>query len=721
MKKFEKLFDIMHTGIQMKDVSKLTDARRTSRERNFLCLILTGAAFVLISALCLTVHAEEETQDTNKTGAPYFYVETQDPSLDCFPLKETSVTVDINGMIADIHVLQTYANTGTAPLNASYVFPASDKVTVHGMQMRIGNQLVTAQIKEKEEAKEEFEEAKEEGKSASLLEEERPNVFSMNIANIMPQDVVSIDLHYTELITPAEGTYSFVYPTVVGPRYVSPILDESGVREEWTDTPYLHEGTLPKDKYDIHVSISAAVPITELTSSSHQINVAWENEAKAAVSLADASDYAGNRDFILDYKLTGEEISTGLLLNKGENENFFMLMVQPPNRIETTDIPAREYIFVLDISGSMYGYPLDTAKKLIGNLVTDLRETDVFNLILFSDEAYRLSDTSLPATEANVKRAIRMIDTQEGGGGTELLPALEKAVAIPAKENVSRGVVVITDGYVFDEADIFRLIGENAGTSDFFSFGIGSSVNRYLINGIARTGQGEPFVVTNEKDADETARQFQTYIQSPVMTDIDVTFEGFDAYDVEPAILPTLYAQKPIVLLGKWRGEPAGSVRITGKTGSGDYDQTVSVAEILQDTQKADSEAAAQVQALSAVTLESDALSYLWAQKKVERLTDYGMTNDNPDVKDEVTQLGLTYNMLTPYTSFIAVVETIRNPEGSAVDTDQPLPLPLGVSDFALGGYMMGSEPGEAFLAVMVLGLAGWQILRTGKRKRKLS
>lgn len=688
-------------------------------EKLFCFISFIGAALVLISSLSLTAYAEEEGQDTDKTGAPYFYVETQDPSLDSFPLKETSVTVDINGMIADIHVLQTYANEGTAPLNASYMFPASDKVTVHGMQMRIGNQLVTAQIKEKEEAEEEFEEAKEEGKSASLLEEERPNVFSMNVANIMPNDVVSIDLHYTELITPADGIYQFVYPTVVGPRYVSPVLDESGVREEWASTPYLHEGVLPKDKYDIRVSISAAVPITELTSSSHQVNVVWENETKAAVSLADASDYAGNRDFILDYKLTGEEISTGLLLNKGENENFFMLMVQPPNRFETADIPAREYIFVLDISGSMYGYPLDTAKKLIKNLVTDLRETDMFNLILFSDEAYQLSDMSLAATEENAKRAIRMIDAQEGGGGTELLPALKKAVAIPAKENVSRSVVVITDGYIFDEADIFRLIGENAGTSDFFSFGIGSSVNRYLINGIARTGQGEPFVVTDEKEADKTAKQFQTYIQSPVMTDIDVSFEGFDVYDVEPAVLPTLYAQKPVILLGKWRGEPAGSVRITGKTGSGAYEQSVSVAQILPNAEQVRTKTAddTTAQSPSAVTLESNTLSYLWAQKKVERLTDYGMTNDNPDVKDEVTQLGLTYNMLTPYTSFIAVVETIRNPDGNALDTDQPLPLPLEVSDFAIGGYMMGSEPGELFLAAMVLGLAALQLVRMRKKK----
>ena len=284
-------------------------------------------------------------------------METDDVSVDSFPLKKTSVVADINGMIADIHVRQSYANEGKTPINACYVFPASTRVTVHGMQMQIGDQLVTAKIKEKEEAKQEFEEAKEEGKSASLLSEERPNVFTMNIANIMPGDQVSIDLHYTELITPTDGIYQFVYPTVVGPRYVGPVIDDCGTREEWTATPYLPEGTKSKDVYDICVNLSAAVPITDLASRSHEIVVQWEENTKATVSLADASDYAGNRDFILDYKMTGQDITTGLMLNTGENENFFMLMVQPPERCNIEDIPPREYIFVLDVSGSMSGYP----------------------------------------------------------------------------------------------------------------------------------------------------------------------------------------------------------------------------------------------------------------------------------------------------------------------------------------------------------------------------
>lgn len=730
------------------------------------------------------VHAEEETaQDKDKTCAPYFYVETDDVSVDSFPLKATSVTADINGMIADIHVVQSYANEGVKPINACYVFPASTKVTVHGMQMQIGNQLITAQIKEKEEAEEEFEEAKEEGRSASLLSEERPNVFTMNIANIMPGDKVSIDLHYTELITPTDGVYQFVYPTVSGPRYVGPIIDDTGTREEWVAAPYLQEGVDPKDQYDIRVNLSAAVPITDLMSSSHEIMVQWEENTKAVVSLADASDYAGNRDFILDYKMTGQDISTGLMLNKGENENFFMLMVQPPERCNPEEIPPREYIFVLDVSGSMCGYPLNTARELIKNLVSDLRETDTFNLILFSGASTRMAVRSVPANEENIDKAIRIIDEQEGGGGTELAPALRDALAVPSVEDVARSIVVITDGYIYGEEEIFELIHDNTGSCDFFPFGIGRGVNRSLIEGIAKTGQGEPFVVTDQEEASEVAGRFKTYIQSPVMTDINVKFDGFDVYDVEPAILPTLFAQRPIVLLGKWRGEPAGTVQITGKTGNSDYVRTiyvnpfdaeapassdhttyakntvaanqaanaenvVSVGRIsdipstalagnvsdtknavltgsVSDTKNAvnaeSSTTAASLQntqtITAAVTLDSDVLSYLWAQKRIERLTDYGLNENNPDVKEEVTQLGLTYNILTPYTSFIAVTETIRNPDKNSTDVDQPLPLPLEVSNFALGGYLFGSEPSEILLITALVLIMLLQLLCV-KRQR---
>ncbi len=711
-------------------------------------LCFVSVLLLVIASPVYSVHASEETdKQEDKTGAPYFYVESQEVNVDSFPLKKTNVIADINGMIAEIHVRQSYSNEGKSPINACYVFPASTKVTVHGMQMQIGDQLITAKIKEKEEAKEEFETAKEEGKSASLLSEERPNVFTMNIANIMPGDDVSIDLHYTELITPTDGIYQFVYPTVVGPRYVGPVIDDCGTREEWTATPYMPQGSETKDSYDIHVNVSAAVPITELISSSHDIAVQWEKKTKAVVSLSDASDYAGNRDFILDYKMTGQDISTGMMLNTGENENFFMLMVQPPERYDIEDIPPREYIFVLDVSGSMSGYPLDTAKSLIKNLVSDLRDTDSFNLVLFSSDSIQMSKKSVPANNLNVNRALKMIDELEGGGGTELALALRNALAIPAKDEVSRSIVVITDGYIYGEEEIFDIIHKNIGNTDFFPFGIGTSVNRYLIEGIAKTGQGESFVVTEKEEASETAKRFKTYIQSPVLTDIQVKFDDFEVYDVEPSVLPTLFAQRPIVLLGKWRGEPTGTVQITGKAGNSDYAQTISLGDTTgikmvnakienKNTVQLNSAgqktaadlfggnlvnesltntalkingptlsgAQADNQLVSAVTMESVVLSYLWAQKRIERLTDYGLNKDNPDVKAEVTQIGLNYSMLTPYTSFIAVTETVRNPEKNSKDVKQPLSLPLEVSNFALGGYLFGSEPSEILLmAALVL------------------
>lgn len=659
----------------------------------FLTLLL------ILTIPVLPVHAEENSKDEDITMAPYFLVVSKDTSVDCFPLKETDVATNITGTIAETYVTQTYKNEGNAPISASYLFPASTKVTVHGMTMQVGNNIVTAQIKEKEEAKQEFEEAKSEGKSASLLEQKRSNVFNMDVANIMPGDTVIIKLHYTELISPEEGTYQFVFPTVVGPRYSDPSESTDKDANGWVETPYLESGSTITSKYNITVNLSTGVPITNLSSKSHDINIAWNDNSSAKITLSNPADYAGNRDFILDYRLTGNQVESGLVLAEGENENFFMLTIQPPERFTPEDIPPREYIFVLDVSGSMNGYPMDTAKTLIRDLVSNLKETDKFNLILFSGSSEQLSPKSLTATKENVKKAIDLIDEQEGYGGTSLSPALESAIDIPADKSVARSIIVITDGYISGEQNVFDLISQNLGSTSFFSFGIGSSVNRYLVDGIAYAGAGESFVVTDAEDASETAQRFRTYIQSPILTDINVSYDGFDVYDVEPAALPTLFAQKPIVLFGKYKGQAEGTITVTGKTGNKDYSQKIAVSDIKTLT-------------------DNDAVSFLWARTRVERLMDYGYSKDNPEVKDEVTQLGLTYSMMTPYTSFIAVIDTIRNPEGESADVDQPQPLPLGVSNLAVGGgYRAYSEPADIILLLSMI-----CILLTGmiyRRKKK--
>lgn len=667
------------------------------KKKKWLCILFTLLIFITSAP---SVYAKEEnTENEDQVLAPYFIITNEDSSVDCFPLKETNVTTNINGMIAETYVTQTYANEGEKPINARYVFPASSEVAVHGMKMQIGNQLVTAQIKEREEAKQEFEQAKSEGKSTSLMEQQRPNVFTMDVANIMPGDTAVIELHYTELITPADGIYQFVFPTVVGPRYMSPSEDADADTNAWVETPYLADGDTPEGKYNITVNLSTGVPITELTCKSHDINIVKNGESAAQVTLANPEDYAGNRDFILKYKLTGDEIQSGLMLSQKDDENFFMLTIQPPERYIPEDIPPREYIFVLDVSGSMNGYPLDTAKVLIQDLVTNLREEDSFNLILFSGASVQMSERSVPATKENVERAINLINKQEGYGGTSLSPALEDAISIPMEDSVARSIIVITDGYVSGEQNVFDIINEHMNTASFFSFGIGSAVNEYLIKGIASAGLGESFIVTDSQDAAFTAQSFRTYIQTPLLTDIHISYDGFEAYDIEPSVPSTLFAQKPIVLFGKWKGEPSGTITITGKSGTQDYVQEIQAADVKSYE-------------------KGDALSYLWARMRLERLMDYGYSKDDPSVKEEVTQIGLDYSIMTPYTSFIAVIDEIKNPEAQAADVDQPLPLPLSVSNLAVGGgYRAYSEPEIMILIIVMAGSLTFHFLFQKRRK----
>ncbi len=409
----------------------------------------------------------EKAED--KTLSPYFFVENGDPSVDRLPLKETNVSVDINGVIAGVTVTQKYVNEGKRPINARYVFPASTRAAVNGMKMTVGNRVVTARIKEREAARAEFVKAKSEGKSASLLEEQRPNVFTMNLANIMPKEEVRIELKYTGLLVPTEGTYEFVYPTVVGPRYSKQQEAGAPATEMWVKSPYLKEGKAPSSRFSIDLSLSAGLPVQEVTSPSHKVDLAWKEKSVVKATLSKTDAFGGNRDFILKYRLSGKEIQSGLMLYEGDKENFFLLMVQPPEMVKAAEILPREYIFILDVSGSMHGFPLDTAKVLIRDLIGRLRASDKFNLVLFSGSSTVMAPSSVPASGENIGRALKLIDAQQGGGGTELAAALLQALSLPRDVERSRTAIIITDGFIDAERETFGLIAKNLDKTNVFS------------------------------------------------------------------------------------------------------------------------------------------------------------------------------------------------------------------------------------------------------------
>jgi Ca-activated chloride channel family protein len=653
-------------------------------------------------ALCLvapiwlgsTLASAEPEAEKNQTLTPYFLVEGGDPSLDRLPLKDTRVDLKVLGVIADVTVRQVYENRGTRPIHARYVFPASTRAAVYAMSMTIGDRRIVAKIQEREQARQRFEQAKREGQSASLLEQSRPNVFSMSVANVMPGDTISVELAYTELLVPTGGTYELVYPTVVGPRYSSKTKAEASGADHFVQSRYTHQGQPPRSELHLSAHLSTGVPVREFGCPSHQVVPQWDGPNRLRLTLDESERYSGNRDFILRFRLAGEEVSSGLLLYQGPEENFFLLMAQPPEKVRAEELPPREYIFVLDVSGSMYGFPLDTAKKLLSDLLPVLRPTDTFNIVLFASGSRTMAETSLPATRENLARALGFIGPQSGGGGTELRAAMETAFAIPRREDVARSIVLITDGYIQAEKEVFDYVRGHLDRGNVFCFGIGSSVNRYLLEGVARAGLGEPFVVTKPQEAVAAAATFSEYIQSPVLTGIQVTFPGFDVYDVEPAKVPDLFASRPVVVFGKWRGPLGGQVELRGRTGTETHEATFSVSEVRPEA-------------------DHRALRYLWARRRIADLSDFADRNDESE-RASVTQLGLTYNLLTRYTSFIAVHEVIRNEQGSGRDVDQPLPLPAGVSDLAVGQPLTGgAEPELAYLAALLLMLVASRLLRT--------
>lgn len=606
----------------------------------------------LLCAICYAGFSQD-------TDSPYLLVSTENAII---PLKSSITEANIAGTIAHVRVTQVYQNKGAEPIEAKYVFPLSTQAAVHKMHMIVDDRLVVAKIFEKQEAKKVYDTAIEEGKRAAKLEQHRPNVFQMNVGNIMPGDEITIDIYYTEMLVPVNGEYQFVAPAVVGPRFTG----ESTEIEGGFAMPYTAKGIADSFDFDISVRLNAGMVIQHVNSASHEIKVDYPDVKTAEIVLSEKNKNPSNRDFIMKYNLRGNQVQTGLLLYEGEEENFFSFQMEPNKNVVLDDIPSREYLFIVDVSGSMNGYPLEVSRTLMRNLLCGLRMTDTFNVQLFASSSTMFSEVPVEINEQNIEAAIRFLSEGQGGGGTQLLSALQTAYKLPRKDmSVARSMVVITDGYVSVEKEAFELIRNNLDQASVFTFGIGSSVNRYLVEGMAKVSNSESFIATTSEEAAEVAKDFANYIATPLLTRVKIESKGFDMYDLAQKSIPDVFAARPVVVHGKYKGKAEGKIIVTGYQGKKRFRQVYNVTD-------------------GQLSKQNKALGYLWARKRIGELDDYKKLF-NEDVKAEVVALGLKYNLLTNYTSFVAVDEAIVNKDGTLTKVKQPLPMPDNVNNSAVG------------------------------------
>ncbi len=626
-------------------------------------LVHTITISVLTLLSCFNLHGQEKVYFRNL--APYFHIKGSEGPSEQFPLKHLKADVNIAATIADVTLTQQFVNTGHSPIEATYVFPGSTSAAVYAMKMVIGEREIQAEIKEKSEAQKIYKKARDKGQRASLLEQHRSNVFEMSVANLMPGDTITTIISYTEMIEPIQGRYKFVLPTTVGPRYKESSEEIYASNEKWVGNPYLTEGRKPNYEIQIDTKIATGVPIQSMRSVSHEVNIQYNDVNKCSISLKEHEKYSATRDYILEYYLRGREIETGILVKEGEDENFFTLIIQPPRKVENEMMPPKEYQFLIDISGSMSGFPLELSKDMMDKLLRNLKPTDLFNVNFFSSGSKKVFERSVPATDFNIRRAFREIDRLNAWGGTNLYRAFQSLVATEISDEFSRSIVVITDGYVMAEKEVFNIIEENIDNTNVFAFGIGAAVNRYLIEGMARKGMGQPFVVNPFIDPKEKAREFYDYIRSPALTNISVDFGENGVYDVFPNKIPDLMSERPIIIHGKYFGELSDTIRLSGNYGMGKYEVKV----IPSNESK----------------IENKALNYLWARNQIASLTDY--TKGGVVERYETKRIGLKYSLLTDYTSFVAVDDEIVNASGNLSEVRQPIPLPFGVTNNAVGNY----------------------------------
>lgn len=627
---------------------------------------ISSIAFVsmLCSAMSFAQTSNGKTAK-DQSLSPYFVILSDEGSGAELPLKSTKVSVNIAGVIADVNVKQVYTNTGKTTIEAVYVFPASTRAAVYDMVMSVNDRKIKAVVEEKSKARSLYETAKKAGKTASLLEQERPNVFKMNVGNIIPGATVEVNMSYTELLVPTDNTYEFVYPTVVGPRYVSQAEQENTRQATWTSNPFLHQDLPPISTLSMSVNLASSMPIKEMRCETHQCDISYTD--KTTAYLTNKEPLGGNRDFVVQYRLAGNAIESGVLVyNEPNGEQYFLAMMQPPKRIEPQMITNREYVFIMDVSGSMSGFPLEISKELMKNLLKELTPNDRFNIVLFAGSSSTYSPQSLPVTKYNIDKAIDFINPNDGGGGTELLEALRTAMNLKSLTDYSRSFVILTDGYVSVEKEAFDYIRQNLGSANFFAFGIGSSVNRYLIEGMAHVGCGEPFFALNEQDGTTEAHRFIQYITQPVLTNISYQFNNVSAYDLLPNKVPDLFASRPIIVTGKLKGNTYGNIKLTGKCGDKPFSETYTIN--------------------SANNQSLKGIKYFWAREKIRILSDYNNLSRDQATIDQIISLSKTYNLMTEFTSFIAIDSVVSNTSGQSKTIVQPSALPQGVSNMAVGG-----------------------------------
>jgi len=583
------------------------------------------------------------------------------------PLKHTDVKGRVCGYIATVEVTQQFQNPFSEKIEAVYVFPLPDNAAVNEFIMVIGERRIRGIIRERQEAEEIYREARRQGHVASLLTQERPNIFTQRVANIEPGKQIDVNIKYFNTLAYADGWYEFVFPMVVGPRFNPPGSTDgvgavgrgsAGVSGQSTEVQYLKPGERSGHDISLAVDIDAGVKIEEVACSSHAIKKDTDGSEKVRVKLSEF-DSIPNKDFVLRFKVAGDTVKSALVTHRDQRGGFFTLMLYPPEDLKQLRRAPMEMVFVLDCSGSMNGEPIAKAKDAVKRALRKLEPDDTFQVVQFSMSSSKFGRDPVAATPDNVRRALAYVDDLRGEGGTMMIEGIKAALDFPHDPRRFRLVTFLTDGYIGNEIEILGEIHQRLGSARIFSFGVGSSVNRYLLDRMAKLGKGAVAYLGPGDSGAQVVDQFYDSISHPALTDVHIDWGDLDVTDVYPRRIPDLFVGRPIVVTGRFKGQKGTAIRIAGRVG--EYEKKIRI------PVKFDNRAT------------HPGIACVWARKRIEDLATQSTYNASSNLPAEIKQTALEYGLMSAYTAFIAVDSTQITQGDHGVTVAVPVPVPEGV------------------------------------------
>ena len=620
------------------------------------------ALYGLFGLLADAVYAAAHTADPLDSTHGAVWLLQDNGSYSSALLLETEVDIDVSGMIARAKVRQRFSNSGDAWAEGVYVFPLPEHAAVDHFRLDVGGRIIEGQIRERSEARKVYEHAKRDGRQGGLMEQQRPNVFTTSLANIGPGESLTVEIEYQQTLDFTDGAYRLRFPLVVGPRYHADANDAAGGAHAGTVDTLISETAV--NPVTIHVSLDAGMPVEDLHSSYHAIDIGQTDLHRYSIALAGPAN--ANRDFELAWRpAPGHEPRAVAFRETYDGHEYLLLSVLPPglDSLGQQQLP-RDVVFILDVSGSMSGTSIEQARSSLIHALSRLGPQERFNIIWFNDRSERLYPRAVPASDDNVRHAGSVIATLEANGGTVMRPALALALSEQPEPSRIRQIVFLTDGNVDNEQELFALIERQLGDNRLFTIGIGSAPNSYFMRKAARAGRG---TFTHIGDANEVAQKINALLEkleAPALINIDVRLLGQDI-EMFPEPLPDLYLGEPLTLVA--RGTQIDTrVQVHGDFGQSVWQQTVALDQ----------------------SIDHAGIHNAWARSKIESLMerhhDAASERDRRGLRQAIIQTSIDHHLLSRFTGLVAVDVTPVNSSGMLRSEKLQTPLPHG---WKPGGY----------------------------------